>query len=36
VRPRTHGESKVNNWRTIVANLRQLVTLRRDLRESGT
>lgn len=33
VRPRTHGESKVNNWRTIVANLRQLLTLRRHLRE---
>jgi glycosyltransferase involved in cell wall biosynthesis len=33
VRPRTHGESKVNNWRTIAANLRQLFTLRRHLRE---
>ena len=33
VRPRSHGESKVNNWRTIVANLRQLLTLRRHLRE---
>jgi glycosyltransferase involved in cell wall biosynthesis len=35
VRPRTHGESKVNNWRTILANVRQLITLRRHLREAG-
>ena len=34
VRPRTHGESKVNNWRTIAANLRQLFTLRRHLRDA--
>jgi hypothetical protein len=33
IRPRTHGESKVNNWRTIVANFRQLLSLRRHLRE---
>jgi dolichol-phosphate mannosyltransferase len=34
VRPRTHGESKVNNWRTIVANFRQLLSLRRHLRDA--
>jgi dolichol-phosphate mannosyltransferase len=31
LRPRSRGVSKVQNWRTIVANLRQLVELRRRL-----
>ena len=35
IRPRTHGASKVNNWRTILANVRQLVTLSRHLRRVG-
>ncbi|MBX3191931.1 MAG: glycosyltransferase [Labilithrix sp.] len=29
LRPRTHGQSKVNNLRTIQANMKQLVALRR-------
>ncbi len=32
IRPRAHGASKVNNWRTILANFRQLLVLRRQLR----
>jgi hypothetical protein len=31
LKPRMSGESKVNNWRTIAANLRQLADLRRRL-----
>ena len=31
VRPRTHGNSKVNNLRTIWSNLRQVLALRRTL-----
>jgi hypothetical protein len=31
VRPRLSGESKVNNIRTVYANLRQIVALRRHL-----
>jgi dolichol-phosphate mannosyltransferase len=31
LRPRQSGQSKVNNWRTIVANLRQVVPLWRAL-----
>lgn len=31
--PRSHGASKVNNWRNVVANLRQLLALRRILRD---
>jgi glycosyltransferase involved in cell wall biosynthesis len=32
IRPRTAGASKVNNWRAIRTNLKQLVTLRSTLR----
>lgn len=35
VRPRRHGTSKVNNLRTITANLRELVQLRREMRRGG-
>lgn len=31
VRPRRHGASKVNNWRTIWSNLQQVLALRRVL-----
>ena len=34
MRSRTHGVSKVSNWRYIVANLRQLAGLRRILRDN--
>ena len=34
-RPRLAGPSKVNNWRTIAANLRQLLVLRAVLRRSS-
>jgi glycosyltransferase involved in cell wall biosynthesis len=34
LRPRTHGKSKVSNWRYIQANLRQLAGLRRILRDN--
>jgi len=33
IRPRAHGESKVNNLPTIWANLKQMVTLRQTLRK---
>lgn len=32
VRPREHGTSKVNNWRTIRATMEQMVALWRDMR----
>jgi glycosyltransferase involved in cell wall biosynthesis len=35
LRPRAHGRSKVNNWRTIGANLRQALGLRAVLRRQG-
>jgi len=35
VRPRSAGYSKVNNLRTILANLRQVVALRRNLRPTA-
>jgi len=35
IRPRTSGYSKVNNLRTIVANLRQVLALRRILTPTG-
>jgi len=34
-RPRTAGHSKVNNWKSIQANLRQLLALRRLVPRSG-
>jgi dolichol-phosphate mannosyltransferase len=34
VRPREHGSSKVNNWRTIRATMTQMVALWRDMRVS--
>jgi len=36
LRPRTAGRSKVNNLRTIVANTRQMLTLRALLRDTST
>ena len=33
LRPRSHGRSKVNNLRTIAANVRQLLVLRHLLRD---
>ena len=33
IRPRLHGKSKVNNWRSIRANLGQLIELRLKLRK---
>lgn len=33
IRPRIHGKSKVNNWRSIWANLGQLIELRLKLRK---
>lgn len=36
VRPRTAGRSKVNNFRTIAANLRQILPLRRLVRSAAT
>lgn len=35
IRPRAAGESKVNNTRTIIANLKQLLDLRAVLRKEG-
>jgi hypothetical protein len=35
MRPRAHGQSKVRNLRTIAANLRQLMVLRRHLGPIG-
>ncbi len=33
IRPRLHGKSKVNNWRSIWANMEQLIELRFKLRK---
>lgn len=35
VRARAHGESKVNNWRTIRATLTQMLALRRTMQRAG-